>query len=95
MDIDFGHTRITAGRHVLDAFGRRDTPLQGFGHETLHRAGAGARVDGTHPDQAFFHIGKLADRELAGTLQAQHQQQAAHHDRKHRAPDEEIGELHR
>ena len=94
MHLDLGRARVAFRRHVLHAFRGSDGSLQGSRHEPLHRACAGAGVDGANEDDAFLDLGKLPQRQLRARLKPEQKHDRPQHDRDHGPLDEHVGEAH-
>ena len=94
MHVDAGRAGVAGGSDVFHAFGGSDAPLQRIGDEALYCARTGPRITGTHLDQGFFDVGKLANLELGDRLQPEHQQQGADHHGQYRTLDIQVSKSH-
>ena len=84
-----------AGRlHIVDAVGLRDGGLHRRGDEPGDRVGVGAREAGADGDHAVLGLGVGEHLERTERAQPDDEDDQAHHRGKHRAADENVGELH-
>ncbi len=90
-----GRERVLAGRlHVIDAVGLGDRVLERRGDEAGDDVRIGAEERGGDGHHRILGARILQDRQGEARLDAQHQDEQAHHGREDRPADEQICKLH-